>query len=151
MTRALARLRYWKRVFSAYSGRRASHLTFWHGAPELNEQAEPGAVDQYWQRFHAKARYPGPFDARGVPMLDYHGHVGLQYNPIAVAQYGLGNYNAFRSAAGAEAQRKFMLAADWLVENLEPNAAGLRVWNHHFDWEYRTPLKAPWYSALSQG
>jgi hypothetical protein len=25
------------------------------------------------------------------------------------------------------------------------------VWNHHFDWEYRTPLKAPWYSALAQG
>jgi hypothetical protein len=25
------------------------------------------------------------------------------------------------------------------------------VWNHHFDWEYRSPLKAPWYSGLSQG
>jgi hypothetical protein len=25
------------------------------------------------------------------------------------------------------------------------------VWNHKFDWEYRTPLKAPWYSALAQG
>jgi len=25
------------------------------------------------------------------------------------------------------------------------------VWNHHFDWEYRTSLRAPWYSALAQG
>ena len=25
------------------------------------------------------------------------------------------------------------------------------VWNHQFDWEYRTPLKAPWYSGLAQG
>jgi hypothetical protein len=25
------------------------------------------------------------------------------------------------------------------------------VWNHHFDWEYRTPLKRPWYSGLAQG
>jgi hypothetical protein len=25
------------------------------------------------------------------------------------------------------------------------------VWNHHFDWEYRTRLKAPWFSALAQG
>ena len=25
------------------------------------------------------------------------------------------------------------------------------MWNHHFDWEYRTPLKAPWYSGLAQG
>ena len=151
MNRVQARLRYWRRIFSAYSARRPSHLSFWHGTPELNDQAEPGTVDQYWQRFRAKARYPGPFDARGVPMLDYHGHVGLQYNPIAVAQWGLGNYNAFRSDADADARRKFMLAADWLVEHLEPNSAGLRVWNHHFDWEYRTPLKAPWYSALSQG
>jgi len=25
------------------------------------------------------------------------------------------------------------------------------VWNHHFDWEYRSRLKAPWYSGLAQG
>ena len=30
-------------------------------------------------------------------------------------------------------------------------ARGLSVWNHHFDWEYRDTLKAPWYSALAQG
>jgi hypothetical protein len=27
----------------------------------------------------------------------------------------------------------------------------LAVWNHHFNWEYRDTLKAPWYSALAQG
>jgi heparosan-N-sulfate-glucuronate 5-epimerase len=27
----------------------------------------------------------------------------------------------------------------------------LSVWNHHFNWEYRDSLKAPWYSALAQG
>jgi hypothetical protein len=31
------------------------------------------------------------------------------------------------------------------------NPAGIPVWNHHFDFEYRSPLKAPWYSALAQG
>jgi hypothetical protein len=25
------------------------------------------------------------------------------------------------------------------------------VWHHHFDWHYRTTLKAPWYSGLAQG
>jgi hypothetical protein len=44
-----------------------------------------------------------------------------------------------------------MLAADWLTDNLCPNPAGQWVWNHHFDWEYRTPLRAPWYSGLAQG
>ena len=148
-----ARLRYWHRVLSAYAGGRNSHLTFWHGAPELEEHATPGAVDLYWQPFRGKADYPGPFDEHGIPMLDYHGHVGLQYNPIAVAQWGLGNYNALRSGADGEndRRRKCLLAADWLAENLEENAGGLKVWNHHFDWEYRGLLKAPWYSALSQG
>jgi hypothetical protein len=27
----------------------------------------------------------------------------------------------------------------------------LWVWNHKFDWEYRSTLKAPWYSGLAQG
>jgi hypothetical protein len=38
-----------------------------------------------------------------------------------------------------------------LCSHLEQNICGVWVWNHHFDWEYRTPLKAPWYSALAQG
>jgi hypothetical protein len=37
------------------------------------------------------------------------------------------------------------------VTHLEKNGFGMWVWNHHFDWEYRTRLKAPWYSALAQG
>jgi len=45
--------------------------------------------------FIAKADYPGFYDDKGIPMLDYHGTVGLQYNPIAIAQYGLGNYNLY--------------------------------------------------------
>ena len=43
------------------------------------------------------------------------------------------------------------MAADWLVVNLEQNRHGVWVWNHHFDWEYRDTLKAPWYSGLAQG
>lgn len=146
-----ARLRYWRRIFSAYGGSRQSHLTFWHGTPQVNERARAGTVDEYWQRFTVKADYPGPRDARGIPMLDYHGHVGLQYNPIAIAQYGLGNYNRWRQEGDPDRKQRFLDVADWLVDNLEPNAAGVAVWNHRFDWEYRTPLKNPWYSCLSQG
>lgn len=101
--------------------------------------------------FTAKADYPGPYDDAGIPLLNYRGVVGLQYNPIAIAQYGLGNYNLFRRTGDAERLRKCLAVADWLLANLEQNSAGLWVWNHHFDWEYRTPLKAPWYSALAQG
>ena len=48
-------------------------------------------------------------------------------------------------------QHRYLLAADWLVNELRPNAQGVAVWQHPFDWEYREVLKAGWYSALAQG
>ena len=53
-------------------------------------------------------------------MLDYRGQIGLQYNPIAIAQYGLGNYNLFVQENSEERRRKFLAAADWLAR--EPRA-----------------------------
>ncbi len=147
----LARLNYYRRVIAAYVLRRPSQLTFWHEEPEVNERARPGELGEYWMTFRTKADYPGQYDQAGIPLLDYHGRVGLQYNPIAIAQYGLGNYNLFRRTGDPQRRSKFLAVADWLVTNLDHNPAGLWVWNHHFDWDYRTPLKAPWYSALAQG
>jgi len=144
-------LNYYRRIFAAYLTPRKSHLTFWHEVPEINEHFRPGELGEYYMPFTAKADYPGQYDDNGIPLLNYHGKVGLQYNPIAIAQYGLGNYNLFCRTGDPARRRKFLAVADWLVANLEQNPAGLWVWNHHFDWEYRTPLKAPWYSALAQG
>jgi hypothetical protein len=144
-------LNYWRRIFRAYLTAPNSQLTFWHDAPRVHEGFQPGVLGQYYQTFFEKADYPGPFDAAGIPMLNYHGVIGLQYNPIAIAQYGLGNYNLFLAGQDAERRRKFLLSADWLVENLQPNAFGLSVWNHNFDFEYRDTLRSPWYSGLAQG
>jgi hypothetical protein len=101
--------------------------------------------------FLEKADYAGIYDEAGIPMLDYHGKIGRQYNPIVIAQWGLGNYNQFARTKDTERRIKFLRASDWLCDHLELNAHGVSVWNHHFDWEYRTPLRAPWYSALAQG
>ena len=145
------RFNYYRRIFTAYLGPRKSHLTFWHEVPKSNDRVEPGRLGEYYMPFEAKADYSGAYDTAGIPLLDYHGVLGLQYNPIAIAQYGLGNYNLYCQTTSAERRNKFLCAADWLVENLEQNVFGLSVWNHHFDWDYRTRLKAPWYSALAQG
>ncbi len=145
------RLAYYQRVFSAYLLGGNSQLSFWHEDPQPNPQARADQLGQYYMRFAEKADYPGPFDPRGVPMLNYRGGIGLQYNPIAVAQYGLGNYNLFSQTGKPERRENFLNASDWLVANLERNAYSLWVWNHHFDWEYRDTLKAPWYSGLAQG
>ena len=144
------RLQYYRRIFRAYLVPGESQLSFWHDAAEINPSAQMHALGDYYMTFAEKVEYAGPRDDRGVPLLNYHGQIGLQYNPIAVAQWGLGNFNRFR--AGAEAAgAKFLLASDWMCERLETNAHGMHVWNHYFDWEYRQTLKAPWYSGLAQG
>jgi len=147
----LPSLNYYRRIFSAYLLGGKSHLTFWHETPAENPNAIPKQLGEYYMLFAEKADYQGSYDASGVPQLDYHGRIGLQYNPIAIAQYGLGNYNLWRRGADPGRKIKFFLVADWLCSHLEQNSRGLAVWNHHFNWEYRDTLKAPWYSALAQG
>jgi heparosan-N-sulfate-glucuronate 5-epimerase len=147
----LPSLSYYRRIFSAYLLGGKSHLTFWHEAPAENPAASTGELGQYYMLFAEKASYPGLYDSAGIPQLDYHGKIGVQYNPIAIAQYGLGNYNLFCQNSDPDREKKFLLVADWLCSHLEPNPRGVAVWNHHFNWEYRDELKAPWYSALAQG
>jgi heparosan-N-sulfate-glucuronate 5-epimerase len=142
---------YYRRIVSAYLLGGQSHLTFWHETPEENLSANASELGEYYMLFAEKADYAGAFDSTGIPQLDYRGKIGRQCNPIAIAQYGLGNYNLFRRTGNAERHKKFLRIADWLVQHLEPNAQGLAVWNHYFDWEYRDTLRAPWYSALAQG
>jgi hypothetical protein len=149
--RPVPTLAYYRRIFSAYIFGGKSHLTFWHETPTENPNANPAELGEYYMLFAEKADYRGHYDTSGVPQLDYHGTIGLQYNPIAIAQYGLGNYNLWRRGADPQRKEKFFRAADWLATHLEQNSKGISVWNHHFDWEYREKLKAPWYSGLAQG
>jgi heparosan-N-sulfate-glucuronate 5-epimerase len=147
----VGRVNYYRRISSAYLLPGKSQLTFWHDRPQVNLGAAIGQLGEYYMPFLEKADYIGPYDASGIPLLNYHGNIGLQYNPIAISQWGLGNFNIFLRSKDEERRRKSLTAADWLVEHLEANSLGVPAWNHDFDWEYRTPLKAPWYSGLAQG
>lgn len=147
----MLRLNYYRRIFAAYLLKGNSQLTFWHDHPKANERAFHGGLGEYYQDFSEKTRYGGPYDSQGIPLLDYHGRIGRQYNPIAIAQYALGHYNLFQRGREEHHREAFMRSADWLREHLERNDRGLWVWHHHFDWEYWRTLKAPWYSALAQG
>jgi hypothetical protein len=146
-----ARLNYYRRIFRAYLMPGQSQLTFWHETPQINPRASVDELGEYYMPFTTKADYPGHHDSSGIPMLNYHGQIGLQYNPIAIAQWGLGNYNLYRQTQSQERKQRLLAASNWLCTHLEQNSHGLWVWNHLFDWEYRTTLKAPWYSGLAQG
>ncbi len=142
---------YWKRIIQAYVLRSNSQLTFWHESPEVNIDFKTDDIGSYYMKFHQKADYDSSCDMDGIPMLDYKGAIGPQYNPIAIAQWGLGNYNLWISTGSKKRYIKFIKSANWLVENLEENEFGLKVWMHKFDFEYRDTLKSPWYSGLAQG
>lgn len=145
------RLNYYRRIGRAYLLPGQSQLSFWHDSAELNRNASIHSLGEYYMTFAEKAAFGGHYDEQGIPMLDYHGAIGLQHNPIAIAQWGLGNYNLFRRTESEHYCRKFLLAAEWLCGRLEKNAHGIHIWNHYFDWEYRQTLKTPWYSGLAQG
>lgn len=144
------RLNYYRRIFGAYLTPSPSQLTFWHECSAMSDFV-PGELGPYYMTFQQKADYAGPTDDNGIPKLDYLGQIGQQYNPIAIAQYGLGNFNLYLRSREARRRAIAVRVADWLMKNLEKNLAGYWVWNHHFDFEYRTPLLAPWYSGLAQG
>lgn len=147
----MKKLQYWNRIFKAYILGKTSQLTFWHGEPKLNKNIKIDSIGPYYMSFYNKAEYNGYLDESGIPMLDYQGVIGLQYNPIAIAQWGLGNYNIWNESNSDKHLKKFIVCADWLVDNLKANNYGFKVWMHFFDWEYRDTLKSPWYSGLAQG
>jgi len=142
---------YYKRFLSAYVFKKPSHLDFWHGTPEINFKAEKNKLSYYYMPFRKKAEYDSFFDGDDVPLLNYGGKIGKQYNPIAIAQYGLGNFNLYKQTGDDKFKNKALIQANWLIENLIENDKGIPVWMHDFDWNYVEKLMAPWYSGLAQG
>ena len=147
-----ARLNYYRRVSSAYLLPGKSQLTFWHDQAQVN----PGRLSRPARGIlHALPREGG---------LRWTATMPTEFRCSTITAILACNTTRLRSRSGdwetsifffarkdPERKRKSMAAADWLVKHLEPNAFGVPVWNHMFDWEYRTPLKAPWYSGLAQG
>jgi hypothetical protein len=101
--------------------------------------------------FADKALYPGPFDDKGIPLLDYHGRIGRQYYSIAISQYALGNYNLFKKTGKQEYFEKFMVNVLWLLDNLVETKQRTFLWPTFFDMEYFRKLESPWFSGLAQG
>lgn len=108
---------------------------------------QPG---KYYFDFTAVAEdWKGPFDEEGVPLTDYGGQLGTQYQPVGIAQYALGNWNLFLNSGKVRYKRQFLKIASWLCENLV-SKGNFGVWEYRFDYP-RFQLKCPWPSAMAQG
>lgn len=145
------KIQYWHRIIYTYLLGSRNNISFWHGEPELNDDANYKILDQYYMKFYYKAKYTGSYDENGIPQLNYQGDIGVQYNPIAISQWSLGNYNLWKKNDSIKNYKKFINGADWLVNNLQANKDNVYVWNHNFNWVYKENLIKPWYSGLAQG
>ena len=147
----LNRITYWKRILNTYLFKKGSNLNFWHGEPEINLNFKNTEKFSYYMKFEYKANYDNVLDKSGVPMLDYSGNIGKKYNPIAIAQYGLGNFNLYLDTEDLSRREKVLLSAAWLKKNIVKNELGIHSWMHYFDFEYKQKLISPWHSGLAQG
>lgn len=144
------RLNYFRRILKVYLTKDKGYLLFWHERPAVND-FNPGKLGAYYMTFTDKANYEGPKDENGVILFDYFFDIGRQYNPLAIAQYGLGNWNHYLATNDAKYLAVAKTQGGWLVANAEQNEKGLKVWKHKFPWHYKFPLAAGWYSGHSQG
>jgi hypothetical protein len=90
-------------------------------------------------------------DAQGVPLKQYR-LLGLQYNPLFVAWWGL--YHLERAAREHDDRHLnvFLTQVNWLKSNAVVRRDGTVVWPCYFEWqEGHARLQAPWISAMYQG
>ncbi len=92
-----------------------------------------------------------PFDDNGIPLVDY-GKYKVEeipekkyYNPVTVAQYGLGVYEEYLHG-NKKGKQSFLKQADWLLGKINENG--------EVPIEIPLPsrgLEPPWVSAMAQG
>jgi hypothetical protein len=118
---------------------------------QLGRYVSRDFVRGYYIDLSPKCDYGGPFDADGIPLLNYFGPTGMQYNPCAVAQYALGLHERWLEAGLADYQARFIQQADWLVRTLVTRPSGVAAWEYSFALGQNLyPVAVPWISALSQ-
>ncbi|MFC1692658.1 D-glucuronyl C5-epimerase family protein [Candidatus Latescibacterota bacterium] len=151
VSKIMSRFGYLKRIVSAYVFSRDSNVSFWYTPLETNIIDDYSELGKYYMNFVEKTKFRGLFDADGIPMLDYKGNIGIQYNPNSIAQYALGYYDLFLDTRNFMYEQLFLKQADWFVNNVRFIDDDIGLWEYNFDFEYHEGLKAPWRSALAQG
>jgi heparosan-N-sulfate-glucuronate 5-epimerase len=90
-------------------------------------------------------------DADGIPRVRIWSTGNFEYNPTTVAQWGLGAHARFTTNKSPVEKEKFLKAANWLMQHQNSNGGFPLMFDHLHPDPRSYKLKAPWYSALSQG
>lgn len=143
---------YYKRIFAAYvTNKKSSNLNFWHTPLRVNElqKEDLETVRAYPQNYESKIGLIETVDKHDVIMLNYHGDLGLQYNPNAIAQLALGYYD--RILSGEDCIDDFLTQAAYFLNHGRLTEDDILLWEYKFPFEMRNYLHSPWRSALAQG
>ena len=152
--RMTSKSKYLSRIIDAYIiNRRNSNLYFWHTPLSANQldDYDIKTVRRYPMNLVVKTAYNNNRDDDGVIMLNYHGDLGLQYNPNAIAQQALGYYDKYLDEANQGYKEAFLTQVNYFLKHGRVIQDDILLWEYNFPFEMRNHLSDPWRSALSQG
>jgi heparosan-N-sulfate-glucuronate 5-epimerase len=89
------------------------------------------------------------YDQDGLPRVYYAHGIGLQYNPITMAQYGLYCLQQFQRSQRPDYRQRAFACGDWLLKTAQPWPHDLMVWRYDYSLYFYGP-EAPWISAMAQ-
>jgi len=128
----------------------SNSANYWNSITKCNIESKPEKIGGYYLDFSCKSKYIGKLDDKGIPLYSL-GSANLFYHPVVICQYALGLFEKFSLEKNKNAiyKERFLLQADWLVENIEEKDE-MVGWLVKYDID-DYDLKAPWLSAMAQG
>ena len=91
-----------------------------------------------------------PFDENGVVQVAYSDEIGIQYNPVTIAQYALANYMKYMSTQEDRYKITFLTQVEYLRNNYDVTGEDMIGFPYHFPMP-TYGLEPVWYSGMAQG
>lgn len=107
-------------------------------------------LPDYPFRWEGLEDFSYPKDERGLPLVDMGEKLGLCYNPITIAQFGLFNLQKYSTTSDKSFFEKSTVCADWLIENIRDWRGDIGAWVYDYSIDFYGP-EAPWISGMAQG
>ncbi len=90
-----------------------------------------------------------PLDERGLPRVDMGRPLGLRYNPITIAQYGLYHLQRYAESVAPQNLETAERCVNWLMTNFRDWCGQIGAWVYDYDLNFYG-TNAPWISGMAQ-
>ncbi|MEA4827039.1 MAG: D-glucuronyl C5-epimerase family protein [Clostridium sp.] len=135
-------------MIEAYGGMIFGKQDYWHPNMIACENIVKDTIGCYYVDTRPKHIYPGKFDEKNIPLLNYNGKD--EYFPVTIAQYALGNFDKYIDTNDYKYFQVCSNCARWFVDNLQEIKPGVYGYINDYDNEVYG-ISKPWLSALGQG